>query len=1139
MQQQEVADRLADILAARNARAEQIRERLRSWRGLHESLTRLQRSLQAFSEHPDSPATLGELVREMDDARLNERIGAEVVPRLQRVESRSRRSSVNIGVAGKARMGKSTLLQSVSGLGDGQIPTGDALPVTAVRSRIFHSTEQQRAIISFHTWASFREEVLAPYFRRLGWGAAPQAVEDFRLWSAPPVPEGTDETVFLTSLRDRLERMQRSLPSYRGYLNGDRIELGLDAIREFVAYPDSDEERTGAPARKYLAVREARIECAFPGVSVRRLGLIDLPGTGEIVAEERHVADLDDEVDVVLLITNPDRLAYWDKESAQTLDLVLQARAGVSPTDFAVVVINTGGASDGKRNALRDDIQRRLHRRSQGVFALLETDAIDPDDVRRQLVRPVLNHLAERLGAMDAAALAYAEAELGTLREEIGAVLERTQVLLEHLAPAATPIEVMLVSETERLRRELARRFSQIVERRLRAARGPEAEDAAFEEAVSRCYTRAREWLADGLGKGEAAWIEDAERALQGNKGSGELSETELNRVRVHVSSEFNSLDGHLIELVSGLWGELWAALSELLGLEADGVSAGAGLAALEAELRAVGSSAMASAVSELLSLRLDYRTHFHPRMRRELDVLSPQLVDRDSGRQRPRIVVAPSLEGAHEMLALLREFGEQAAYEAQKTLLAGRDAAGAGAARGGGAVRRRLPPRRGIAGGVPAVCAQAPGSDLAGDVLANRTGQQPPGGEPAGAGRGDGRARPRRRRRRDDRVSDDKNTAAAAEAEQQPDGGMRIALAAPSGVGKTSVLTALLDEANAKVLAGTPVSVEALGPTRRRLNRLKNALKGHLRAREFVPGGIGGTQSVNRFELAIQAALADRSFRLEFLDYPGGLLEGQEGESWRQLKAWFRSADVLLLPIDATLLMEAVTPRQHQRAQQLLDVAEMESTASRYWAKARAADDQPPGLLVLAPVKCESYLSDNGGRRDRADALLERIRATYSPLVEAVLAEAPGTEVLYCPIDTIGCVEVLRVEWPSPGDEDGYPVPHYRVRSDAELRQKGADDLFIALVRRILGDARQEQKSLAQLAEQEASSQQKAAEANKGLVQNFWMWLSGERRRLRQAAGRASERAEQEQLALEQLQETLTAVSQRPFSGRLRPFEA
>lgn len=386
--------------------------------------------------------------------------------------------------------------------------------------------------------------------------------------------------------------------------------------------------------------------------------------------------------------------------------------------------------------------------------------------------------------------------------------------------------------------------------------------------------------------------------------------------------------------------------------------------------------------------------------------------------------------------------------------------------------------------------------------------------------------------------MSDDEKSE-TQDAEAQPQGGMRIALAAPSGIGKTSVLAALLDEANTKVLAGAPVSVEAIGPTRRRLNRLKNALQGHLRAREFVPGGIGGTQSIQRYDLAIQAALADRSFRLEFLDYPGGLLEGQEGESWKQVRAWFREADALVLPVDATLLMEAVTPRQHQQAQQLLDIAEIESVATRYWAKARAAEDQPPGLLVIAPVKCESYFDDNGGRRDRSDALLERIRANYGRLVEGVLAEAPGTEVLYCPIDTIGCVEVLRVEWPQPNQDGGHPIPHYRVRAEAQLRQKGADDLFIALVRRIIGDARQEQKSLAQIATEEAKKYRSSAEVDRGLLQNFWMWISGERRRLRGAAERAGERAEQERLALQQLQETLQAVSERPYGGRLRPFEA
>ena len=88
--------------------------------------------------------------------------------RLLRVlEARLARDTVNIGVSGQARVGKSTPPQSVSGLGDDQIPTGQALPVTAVRSRIFHAPDLRRATLRLHSFDTFVTDVVAPYHAEL------------------------------------------------------------------------------------------------------------------------------------------------------------------------------------------------------------------------------------------------------------------------------------------------------------------------------------------------------------------------------------------------------------------------------------------------------------------------------------------------------------------------------------------------------------------------------------------------------------------------------------------------------------------------------------------------------------------------------------------------------------------------------------------------------------------------------------------------------------------------------------------------------------------------------------------------------------------------------------------------------------
>lgn len=359
--------------------------------------------------------------------------------------------------------------------------------------------------------------------------------------------------------------------------------------------------------------------------------------------------------------------------------------------------------------------------------------------------------------------------------------------------------------------------------------------------------------------------------------------------------------------------------------------------------------------------------------------------------------------------------------------------------------------------------------------------------------------------------------------------GGMRIGLVAPRGIGKTSVVAALLAEAN-EVLAGTPVSVEPSGPTRKRLNKLENDVRGHLRAGEFVPGGHQATQAVANFSLAIEAVGTDRNFRLEVMDYPGGLLDSQEGAQWKQVKQWLRESDVLILPIDAAFLMEAILPWHHGQVEQELNIAEMVKLASTQWAMQREHSGRGPGTLVLAPVKCETYFADNGGTADRAMELFRAVTQRYEPVTSAVQKEAPNTKIVYCPIDTLGCVEVVRVEF----NKSRAPVSHYRVRDkSAGLSRKGAADLFVMLIDQMFETAQGDQARTAEEARGLADRARDEADKDHGVLENIWMWFTGEREALREAADTLNSDANREQQALQALVETLESIRKRPLAAR------
>jgi hypothetical protein len=313
-----------------------------------------------------------------------------------------------------------------------------------------------------------------------------------------------------------------------------------------------------------------------------------------------------------------------------------------------------------------------------------------------------------------------------------------------------------------------------------------------------------------------------------------------------------------------------------------------------------------------------------------------------------------------------------------------------------------------------------------------------------------------------------------------------KVAIVGPRRVGKTSLITALLSESQ-KLLAGTPVSIAPIGTTEARIAQHKNDLRGALLAGEFHPGALGGTQAPFTFTLGMTVNKTGIVWAI--LDYPGGWLDartrGSENDAeWEKCRRWVAESPVLLLPVDASVLMEATLKRERITAQNLLQIGQTEELA-REWAKGRAVQRQP-GLVILAPVKCESYFNDNGGLVDNKEELYRRVVTTYKPVIDAVRQEMAGTmglSIQYHPVDTFGCVELQSAEWrPVEGMSEAAPLVFsatYIVRPPGEPNPRGAGGILISICRQIV----------------EAQTGK-----GRGFLAELWGWLTGSKRKLRQS---------------------------------------
>jgi GTPase SAR1 family protein len=245
-----------------------------------------------------------------------------------------------------------------------------------------------------------------------------------------------------------------------------------------------------------------------------------------------------------------------------------------------------------------------------------------------------------------------------------------------------------------------------------------------------------------------------------------------------------------------------------------------------------------------------------------------------------------------------------------------------------------------------------------------------------------------------------------------------KVALVGPSGVGKTTLVTAILSETE-DLLSNTKVTVVTEEKTASRVRAQKKELYSAIAAGEFNAEALRNTQEMSVYDLMLQA---DGEFGLEVpfsvLDYPGGWLDPElrtemARRLWPLCEAYIRESVMLLLPIDSALLMEAVNKAQLAAVPDLLGIVDVETVAVK-WARARASHPDEPAVVVLAPLKCEKYFEDNGGSGHEADDLERRVAEIYGEVLRKIRKQTPGRDVrvVYAPIDTYGCVQLMEHEW-------------------------------------------------------------------------------------------------------------------------------
>ncbi|MBD0303021.1 MAG: hypothetical protein ICV85_12855, partial [Tolypothrix sp. T3-bin4] len=303
--------RITSIIEQRRPLAEKIAGTEANLKSLVAALSNLEEKRNQLLSQVDDANVTGRL-REIHVATLQKSISKELEA-LSKLKARFCRDTLNIGVVGRARQGKSRLLQSLTGLSAAEIPDGDRQHCTGIRSTIHdNSNVDTYGEVWFHSERSFLDEVISPYYEKLCLGAKPITITEFASNPLPFLPANLPGHAEPGAMYEHLAKYHAHLEKYRHLLGEPSPRrISKNEIREYVAQDTPDGQRIFF---NYLALREVKIVCNFPNADVGQIALVDMPGLGDtgVGDEDRLMKTLGQDLDAVLFMRMPKSSGdYW------------------------------------------------------------------------------------------------------------------------------------------------------------------------------------------------------------------------------------------------------------------------------------------------------------------------------------------------------------------------------------------------------------------------------------------------------------------------------------------------------------------------------------------------------------------------------------------------------------------------------------------------------------------------------------------------------------------------------------------------------------------------------------------------------------------------------------------------------------
>lgn len=420
----------------------------------------------------DSISTNGNIGVNAENSLLEARVACE------NALVRLRRESINIGVAGKARQGKSQILQMLTGLGNKQIPTGDGDFCTATLN-IVRNGEPQIATVFYLTETDVLTQMVYPSFAPTGteWGVGldkrPGNLSAF-LSATYPTREQVKKKGANSTAQDNWGKvlvLQNDLKDddLRAHLGKGPEQLSdMDSIRDFLVKDGGQ--------KIYQTVDHVEIVTRFPDNLPTGMTVYDIPGLEDPTAgiKERMLRTVANDADIVFFLRLPAPSGDgWGESDGKAFDMLRKVYPAdeVDINDWVQVILNHWPAKNNTKNAER---MKDSAKEKYGINAVI-CDCGKQDEVR-EMVDANIDDLVKQTGRIDdlrirqaeeafKAAIAEVRALYDALRNASGDVIAQESGfnlrshLRQFMAELRDPFKKFKVENAENMKEDRSKEF--------------------------------------------------------------------------------------------------------------------------------------------------------------------------------------------------------------------------------------------------------------------------------------------------------------------------------------------------------------------------------------------------------------------------------------------------------------------------------------------------------------------------------------------------------------------------------------------------------------------------------------------------------------------------------------------------------